>query len=250
MEKTSYKQSEEAFQKNINATLQWFTETTTTILDVYSKQCELGIGIYKKLITASLNPNPNQDFIVINMEALINNAETAAMVTKKLIRSAIDALNIENGINKQNGFSDTFIKTILDTFIKHAKLIEQYNETYLEMLNKRFKNTGDDFATYLSNYKKTFQSNIEVAEESLKLVLENYTTLNSSNYQDKDRLIAEIDKLIDFLTGSMLKFWNEILKTVREKPTDEKKKQQDKAQTSQTKSKTTNVSDKKITIKQ
>lgn len=245
MEKTSYKQTEEAFQENINATLKWFSETTTTILDVYSKQCEFGIGIYKKLIAASLNPNQNQEYKVINIEALISNTKTATEVFKKLIHSTIDTFNITgNGINQESGFA----KTILDTFINHVKLIEQYNETYLEIINSQSKDPNDAFKTYLNNYKKTFKSNIEIAEESLKLVLDNYTKSTNSGSKNKERFITEIDKLIDFVADSMLKFWDEILKTTQ-KSSDEKK-QQNKTQTSQTKSKPSNISDKKITIKQ
>ena len=215
MEQKTIPGATEAFQQNVNNAIKWFTDTTTAVNENYSKQFDIGVGLYKKFIGTTMNLETDGSTIALFQK----NVERVSDLARETMKTVVDAFSKQ--ISAEVPTRDVW-DAIMKTSTKQAEMMAAFNQKYFELFGQQLDASGMNFNAFSDKFQKTTDSNLKSWRESIKTIIESYTVQTSSVLETNKALLHEINRQIDSMTESCLKLYLELIATMNDAITAKK----------------------------
>lgn len=195
--------SENGHTKSLETPL--FKDISDSINKTYKKQMGMSAEMYDQLIGVPLSKEktfPMEDFFSMkilksNTELLRNSIETYSDFGRKMMefRYGPFFIKTENKI-----FTDKTIEMLLDIFEKQTDQIKEFNNYFLDTMEKTTKGTSLDSSHMIENIKKNIQDNMDSSLNSARIMLK----------PDNKKLLEEINEEVDSFFKTNLLFWTDL----------------------------------------
>lgn len=218
MNNEHFKQAEETFKKNVDNSMKWFEETTTLMVDSFNRQITFGFDIYRKWMDTVLkvDENPFKTFEK-NFDMFKMNVNKINDLSKDLIKTILDSFSIKNGNNQFKSsveLTNQITEAITEAINNQIKLTVEYNEKYFVTVSKQFRDSEVDFVAFSQKLQKMLENNMEVSRESIKTILETYHKQTNSSAEATEKLLNDINNLIDFMNKGTINYWEELMDVI------------------------------------
>lgn len=207
------KETAETFEKNVNNTVKWLQDITSTIIETQNKQMKSASDMYNKAINTTLGginkDNFNSSFGLSEtmVEVLQKNIESISNMSKAAIKTAMD-------FGKQTS-SETFSKekmtSIIESYKKQAEEITSWNKKSFETFTKQFDTTKASLTPWTEKFKNEFEANVQSSKEKTKSIVDSYKKLATPSIEANKELFNKLNSQITDSVNANLKLWSELM---------------------------------------
>lgn len=205
----------DTFTKNVNDTMKWLQEATTTVLETQTKQMKAASDVYNKAMSTAWE-NLNQDnfknvFGVSETMAGIfqKNIETIANLSKTTMKTAME-------FGKQSDtekFSNETLTKIADAYKTQIEDITSFNKKSFETITKQFTTTTNEawWTTSSEKFKTELEKTVESSKEKVKETIDWYNKLSTPTLDTNKELFDKLNKQINTGLTDNQKLWSEYM---------------------------------------
>lgn len=219
-----FTEAAETFKKNVNDTMKWLQDTTSTIIETQNKQIKSASDIYNKAMNtafAGINKdNFNSSFGVSEKvaEILQKNIDTISNMSKAALKTAMD-------FGKQAG-SETFSKEsttkIIESYKKQVEEITAFNKKTFESLTAQFDATKTSSAELAEKFKKEFDATVAASKEKIQSIIDSYSKVAKPTVETNKELFNKLNDQMNANFNTNLKFWSDLTSAYGAKSFDTK----------------------------
>lgn len=197
METTNQQKTSELFGESAKIANKWFSDATSSMLEIYNKQLNMAFGFYNNLFN-SVSGNANRG-TALAFPNLFSNGNGDS----KSFFNPLSWMKGENGAaNPFNGIYQNFIKQITD-----------YNRNWLNTLQGSFHLQQNDLTLINEKYRNLMEKEWETIKNTLNAISKSYNAQLESSIEMNKKISNEWHKLISNFMRSSEEFWTEIAKT-------------------------------------
>lgn len=219
-----FKETAETFEKNVNNTMKWLQDITSTIIETQNKQMKSASDMYNKAMNTTLGginkENFNSSFGVSEtmVEVLQKNIESISNMSKAAMKTALE-------FGKQassESFSKEKMTSIIESYKKQAEEIAAWNKKSFETFTKQFDTAKADFAPWAEKFKTEFDANVKLSKEKTQAIVDSYTKIVTPTVEANKELFNKLNNQINESVNANLKLWSELMSAQSTKGFDAK----------------------------
>lgn len=177
-----------------------------TMNETYKKQMEMSTEMYNQLIgvpfskekTPTVESFWGTNSFKSNLNFFEKNMEMYSDLFKKMTSLTFDPIYSGKEINS---FSDKMYESIIGIYEKQIKQIKEFNNYFIEAVEKNTKGSSIDSSHLIKNFKNNMDENLDSYLTTAKIILK----------PDNKTLLQEMNKQIDSAFKSNLTYWSDLI---------------------------------------
>ncbi|MES2591451.1 MAG: hypothetical protein V4608_06170 [Bacteroidota bacterium] len=214
----------ETFTKNVNDTMKWLQDTTTTILETQSKQMKSASDIYTKAMNTAWGTinkeNFNTSFGVSEtiVEILQKNIETISNMAKASLKTAME-------FGKQadsEKFSKETMTKIIESYKTQVEEITAFNKKSFEAITKQVDTTKTSFTPLAEKFKKEFETTLTASKAKAQEIIDTYSKQAAPSVEVNKEIFNKLNKQMNASVTDNLKLWSEFMNEYSTKASETK----------------------------
>jgi hypothetical protein len=210
-------ETRETFSKNVNNATDWLSKSSSMMGEVYQKQFELSMGIYNEVINSTfLNTAKNNhnrlDLFEKNVNLLKDNFEKNQESFKEILHTMMSSFSKQQVNPKEGmGMTSDLVSLVMDTYARQMQMISNFNLKYFNTLNKQFNPSNMNLTEVYDKVQAKLRDSFEASKERIKTAAESYSNETRNVAGSNSGLLGEINKQVNSMVNSNLKYWSEFL---------------------------------------
>jgi hypothetical protein len=210
-------ETREAFSKNVNNATDWLSKSTAMMGEVYQKQFELSMGIYNEVINSTFlnsarNNHNRLELFEKNVGLMRDNFEKNQESFKEILHTMMNSFNKQQMNPREGmGMGSDLVGLVMDTYARQMQMISNFNLKYFNTINKQFNPSNMNLTEVYDKVQSKLRDTFESSKERIRSAAESYSNETRNVAGSNTGLLGEINKQVNSMVNSNLKYWSEFL---------------------------------------
>ncbi|MBI2271255.1 MAG: phasin family protein [Bacteroidetes bacterium] len=206
----------DTLEENISSANKLFSETFSTMSDIYRKQMEFSYDLFNNFFNPvkadKIKSGINPELFTSGTEQLRKNFENMAEQSRNMMSSF---LNLYSGKSFGKPDGENITDSVLNAYKLQTKQIADINHKFFKVFNETFKTANVDFDSLYDSFRKSTEENIRMADEEIKRTLNNYIAISGRSSKDFQRMLETANKQMEVLTKNNMNLWSDLLNSTK-----------------------------------
>ncbi len=219
----------ETVEETITSTNKLFSESFSSMLEVYRKQMEFSYDMFNNFLnplkSEKNNPGINTDMFTSGTELLKKNIENMTELSRKMM---LPFMNLYSGKRSGREDGEDITGSVLNAYKLQMKQIADINQKFFKTFNETFKTTKVDSDHLYNSFRESTERNMRIAEDEIKRAMNTFIAVSDQSSKDFQKMIETSNKQIEMLTKNNMNLWSDLLKKTEKESKKAKKKNKEK----------------------
>lgn len=206
----------DTLEENISSSGKLFSETYSSMADIYRKQMEIGLDLFTNFLTplktGKVASGFNPEVFSSGSTLLKKNFEHMAEQSRNIMSTF---LNLYSGKPTGREDGEEITGSVFNAYKLQMKQISDINQKFFKTFNETFKTAHIDFDNLYDSFHKSTEENLTMAEEGIKNALNTYVTISGRSSKDFQKMLETANKQIESLAKNNMTIWSELIQSAK-----------------------------------